>query len=203
PDGSVDPAARPSVHSLPGVGVHPRVTLCRVVRHRRRAASQSGTKPRGPSGHRRSRPPARPFGQNHTRHPTATTDRLVRPPGATPAARVTTTKGITMFDHTAATAAVRCRYSTLALAVAFLVLRARAVVSAQEHEHHQKPERADTSATPMVHDSALGHDSSMAMPSMPDMGPMPRMTMLPRPLGIPMTRMGSGTSWLPDASPMR
>jgi hypothetical protein len=108
-----------------------------------------------------------------------------------------------MFDHAAATAAVRCRYSTLALAVAFLVLWARAVVSAQEHEHHQKPERADTSATPIVHDSALGHDSSMAMPSMPDMGPMPRMTMLPRPLGIPMTRMGSGTSWLPDASPMR
>jgi hypothetical protein len=32
---------------------------------------------------------------------------------------------------------------------------------------------------------------------------MPGMTMLPRPFGIPMTRMGSGTSWLPDASPMR
>lgn len=108
-----------------------------------------------------------------------------------------------MSDHTTATAAVRRRYSTLALAVAFLMLWARGVVSAQEHEHHQKPEQADTSARPIVHDSAMGHDSSMAVPSMPDMGPMARMTMLPRPLGIPMTRMGSGTSWLPDASPMR
>jgi hypothetical protein len=32
---------------------------------------------------------------------------------------------------------------------------------------------------------------------------MPGMTMATRPFGIPMSRMGSGTSWLPDASPMR
>lgn len=36
------------------------------------------------------------------------------------------------------------------------------------------------------------------MPGMPGMRGMPA-----RPLGIPMTRMGSGTSWLPDASGMR
>jgi hypothetical protein len=35
------------------------------------------------------------------------------------------------------------------------------------------------------------------------MAGMTHAPMLPRPLGIPMSRMGSGTSWLPDASPMR
>jgi hypothetical protein len=34
------------------------------------------------------------------------------------------------------------------------------------------------------------------------MSAMPGMTMLAGPLGIPMTRQGSGTSWLPDAAPM-
>ena len=102
-----------------------------------------------------------------------------------------------MSDHTAATAAVRWRYSTLALAVTFLVLWPRGIASAQEHEHHRKPEHADTAAKAMAHDSTMSHESTMAMPDMPGMA------MLPRPLGIPMTRMGSGTSWLPDASPMR
>jgi hypothetical protein len=92
-----------------------------------------------------------------------------------------------MFDHTAAPQAVRRPYSSLAFALAFLTLWTREVARAQEHEHHQEPEHADTSA----------------MGNMPDMGAMPGMTMLPRPLGIPMTRMGSGTAWLPDASPMR
>jgi hypothetical protein len=107
-----------------------------------------------------------------------------------------------MSDHTAARGAVRRGYSALALTVAFLVLWARGVAGAQEHEHHQKPEHADTSAMPMVHDS-MGHDSTGAMHDMGNMGAMLGMTMLPRPLGIPMTRMGSGTTWLPDASPMR
>ena len=43
----------------------------------------------------------------------------------------------------------------------------------------------------------------MAMRDTTSTGQMPGMGMPPRPLGIPMTRMGSGTSWLPDASPMR
>jgi hypothetical protein len=80
-----------------------------------------------------------------------------------------------MLDQRAAESAVNSRFFTMALAVAFLTCQARGA-SAQEHEHHPQPERADTTA----------------MPGM----------MLPRPLGIPMTRMGSGTSWLPDASPM-
>ncbi len=33
--------------------------------------------------------------------------------------------------------------------------------------------------------------------------PMGEMGMRPGPLGVPITRMGSGTSWLPDAAPMR
>jgi hypothetical protein len=46
------------------------------------------------------------------------------------------------------------------------------------------------------HDSTAGQAASMS--SMPPMPGMPR-----RPFGIPMTRMGSGTTWLPDASAMR
>src|SRR5687767_13540118 len=103
-----------------------------------------------------------------------------------------------MFDHTTATTAVWRRYPVLALAVPFLMLWAQGVASAQEHDHHHKPEHADTSARQMGHDSTMGHDTATAMSNMPEKGPMPGMTMLPRPLGIPMTRMGSGTSWLPD-----
>lgn len=50
---------------------------------------------------------------------------------------------------------------------------------AAQHEHHHPP--ADTA-------EAVRHGEQHAMP--------------PRPLGLPMTRDGSGTSWLPDASPM-
>jgi hypothetical protein len=60
------------------------------------------------------------------------------------------------------------------------------VARAQEHEHHKNTEHPDTAAHGMA-----------------DTASMPGMSMLPRPFGIPMTRMGSGTSWLPDASPMR
>ena len=46
---------------------------------------------------------------------------------------------------------------------------------------------------------AAQHDHAMA-DSMPGMAGMARMA---EPLGIPHTRMGSGTSWIPDASPIR
>lgn len=108
-----------------------------------------------------------------------------------------------MSDYPAAPGAARRRFSALTLRMAFLALCARGVADAQEPEPHHKPEHADTSAMPMVHDSIRGHDSTTALPDRANMGPMPGMTMLPRPLGIPMTRMGSGTAWLPDASPMR
>jgi hypothetical protein len=62
---------------------------------------------------------------------------------------------------------------------------------AQEHphaRHHPRPP-ADTMA--MASDS-MPRDSMPSLPGMPE-----------RPFGIPMTRMGSGTGWLPDASAMR
>jgi len=46
-----------------------------------------------------------------------------------------------------------------------------------------------------------GHDMG-GMPMDHDMGGMPMQHDMPGPLGIPMTRHGSGTAWLPDASPM-
>jgi hypothetical protein len=67
----------------------------------------------------------------------------------------------------------RCLVLPIVLATAGPVLPACSLSAQVGHEHH---------------------DSS-AMPAMPDM-PV-------RPLGIPMTRMGSGTAWLPDASGMR
>jgi len=62
---------------------------------------------------------------------------------------------------------------------------------------------ADTAVggtTPMAH---MAHGAPMAgMAGMPGMAMGHGMLMHPGPLDIPMTRMGSGTSWLPDASPM-
>jgi hypothetical protein len=54
----------------------------------------------------------------------------------------------------------------------------------------------------MVRDSAMGDDST-AGHAMAETDTMSGMRMPARPLGIPMSRMGSGTTWLPDASPMR
>jgi hypothetical protein len=58
------------------------------------------------------------------------------------------------------------------------------MVQAQHEPHH--PAQRDTSAHA---------DSMMQIP-------MSEEEMMPSVLGIPMTRMGSGTSWLPDAAPM-
>ena len=86
--------------------------------------------------------------------------------------------------------AVRCFSRTLTACV--LLFANTGALKGQEHGHHPAP--ADTAGVPMAHDSA------QAIGNMPG---MPGMTLPTRPLGIPMTRMGSGTSWLPDASPMR
>src|ERR1700736_3518420 len=59
--------------------------------------------------------------------------------------------------------------------------------------------RAVLGATLLIAVRVRAQDTTMHMP----MGmSMSHMHMAPGPLGIPMTRMGSGTSWLPDASPM-
>jgi hypothetical protein len=61
-------------------------------------------------------------------------------------------------------------------------------------DHHPPPSGADTARVRADSTSAMA--DSMSMDSM--RGMMPE-----RPFGIPMTRMGSGTAWLPDASAMR
>ena len=100
-----------------------------------------------------------------------------------------------MWHPATAISAVLLRRSTNLTVLAFLFVRA-APLRAQEHDH-PRAGQADTAAMPMDHDStAAGHD----MREMPGMAGMQMQT---RPLGIPMNRMGSGTAWLPDASPMR
>jgi hypothetical protein len=79
------------------------------------------------------------------------------------------------------------KIKTTAHAVALGIFMRALPLLGQEKPHagHQPPPAAD----------------SMAMA---DSVPMDSMRMMPeRPFGIPMTRMGSGTAWLPDASAMR
>ena len=72
------------------------------------------------------------------------------------------------------------------IALAPLLFLPGRLAHAQEHGHHHAAEQPDS-----AHPADQGERA------------MPGMAMPPRPFGIPMTRMGSGTSWLPDASPMR
>jgi hypothetical protein len=106
-----------------------------------------------------------------------------------------------MLCHMAAMKAVTLGYLVAAAASAFLISLDPGVAYAQEPGHHHPPAHPDTSA--MAHDSARVEDSTAIMQGMASTGAMPGMAMVPRPLGIPMSRMGSGTAWLPDASPMR
>jgi hypothetical protein len=76
------------------------------------------------------------------------------------------------------------RTSFLAAVAAVLAISLTSGMVQAQHQPHP-PTHRDTSAQA---------DSMMAMP----MPAMPE-----RPFGIPMTRMGSGTAWLPDASAMR
>ena len=101
------------------------------------------------------------------------------------------------------TISVRLRHWAWAVAAAFVLLSAAGPIGAQEHQHHHEPQHADTSAMPMSPDSAMRHDSTGAGHGLVETGAMPGMRMPARPFGIPMSRMGSGTTWLPDASPMR
>ena len=103
-----------------------------------------------------------------------------------------------MLNLRAAKKAVRLGYSVTLSVVAFLTLWDPGAASAQDPAAHP-----DSSTMPMRHDWTMGNDAMATRQGMANMETMPGMTMLPRPLGIPMSRMGSGTSWLPDASPMR
>ena len=84
-----------------------------------------------------------------------------------------------MLDPAAVRAGRLC-LRTLALTIGLLPVWSRGDVRAQEHDHSRPPEAAD---------SIAATNEAMPMPA--------------RPFGIPMARMGSGTAWLPDDSPMR
>ena len=90
-------------------------------------------------------------------------------------------------------------------AVACITLLVLAVAPARaraQHVHHTWPtsdtrHSDSTSARPMRTDSAMTDMPGM-MADGPDMSGA-----MDGPLGIPLARLGSGTSWMPDSSPMR
>jgi hypothetical protein len=101
--------------------------------------------------------------------------------------------------HLAVPRAVLSRLAPFALAIGASAAGASSLMAQVGHQHHDStgrapPAPADTAgqATP----TSAGDVTRM--PGMPGMQGMPE-----RPFGIPMTRMGSGTAWLPDASAMR
>src|SRR5450759_2114691 len=53
-------------------------------------------------------------------------------------------------------------------------------------------------AVALVNQPLSAQQSSMAM-TKPDTTRVPTMSVVPDPLGVPMDRMGSGTTWMPDA----
>jgi hypothetical protein len=81
--------------------------------------------------------------------------------------------------------------TALAVTVAVYLHALPLLSQEQPHAGHHPPPGADS----------MAKTDSMRMDSVP-MASMPGM-MAERPFGIPMTRMGSGTAWLPDASAMR
>src|SRR5689334_7407286 len=88
---------------------------------------------------------------------------------------------------------LRCLPTVLRLSLAMAFGVSPGVLAQEPHWHHPRAAAVVTV-----------HDSTATMPAMRverRVGPMPGM--IRRPFGIPMTRMGSGTAWLPDASAMR
>lgn len=105
----------------------------------------------------------------------------------------------------------RSRSRALALAAALLAALAAPGSSARAQHTHPTPAdttRRDTSKTKTARPDSAGHD----MAGMDDMADMPGMAaggtmqgmrmMTPDPLGVTMDRMGSGTTWVPEAAPI-
>jgi ketosteroid isomerase-like protein len=86
----------------------------------------------------------------------------------------------------------------LVLVAGTMLVVAPATARAQ-HEHHP-PARADTVRADSMKKMMAG-DTAMAMPGMAHTG-HDMAAMMDGPLGISHARMGSGTSWMPDSSPM-
>jgi hypothetical protein len=98
--------------------------------------------------------------------------------------------------HRTALRAVLARFASLAIGIAGTIAGASALSAQVGHEHHDSTGRAP----PAPSDTARHAGSMSARDTTPAAG-MPAMP--ERPFGIPMTRMGSGSAWLPDASAMR
>ncbi|MEO6719236.1 MAG: hypothetical protein ABIN67_02680 [Ferruginibacter sp.] len=85
----------------------------------------------------------------------------------------------------------------------FITVCLFALVTNAQHEHHMpmkdtsKPKAKDTAKMQMGNDTMIHRDHSMMNHDM-DMGNMSHAFSL----NLPMSRNGSGTGWLPDASPM-
>ena len=90
----------------------------------------------------------------------------------------------------------RSQLWSLALAAAALAAGRDTLLAQAGHEHHDP--NAPAASQPA---DTVGNRVEMKRRNKNPMPPMADMTV--RPLGMPMTRMGSGTSWLPDASGMR
>jgi hypothetical protein len=95
--------------------------------------------------------------------------------------------------HRAAYRAVLSSPFPLVLAIVGAAIDASRLPAQVGHQHHDStghavPAPADTAGQT----AAMSPGDTMRMLGMPE-----------RPFGIPMTRMGSGTAWLPDASAMR
>lgn len=96
------------------------------------------------------------------------------------------------------------RRTLTAIAIASAALAALGRGAEAQHEH-PAPARADSARRAQ-------RDSMAKMPTMPGMANMPGMSrghdmndmhdMMTGPLGLSHVRMGSGTSWMPDSSPM-
>jgi hypothetical protein len=86
----------------------------------------------------------------------------------------------------------------LVFAASALLIIAPAAAHAQ-HEHHM-PARGDTVRADSMR-KMMPHDTTMKMPGREHAG-HDMAAMMNGPLGISHVRMGSGTSWMPDSSPM-
>jgi len=89
------------------------------------------------------------------------------------------------------------RRSRVLASAALALLLATPFVASAQHEHHQVPKPDSTHAD-------TGRGDTASMPGMPGMahGGHDMASMMDGPLGISHVRMGSGTSWMPDSSPM-
>jgi hypothetical protein len=98
--------------------------------------------------------------------------------------------------HLTAHRAVLAGLVTFALAIGSTTAGVGGLSAQVGHEHHDSTRRAPPApADTAGQAAAMSADDTVRMAGMQG---MPE-----RPFGIPMTRMGSGTAWLPDASAMR